>query len=111
MREEMVDLTRGMYLLVELNQWLVEDLHQLRVSQVHGWDNPIMINESDDMLDLTLVQVPAPVEHQLVPIDESTESVGDSEEEESGDEEEESGDEEEESGDEEEESGDEEEGI
>ena len=89
MREEMVDLMRGMYLLVELNQWLVEDLCQLRVSQVHGRDNPIVINESNDVLDLALVQVPAPVEHQLVPIDESTESVGDSEEEESGDEEEE----------------------
>ena len=41
-----------------------------------------MIDEAeDDMLDLAPVQVPAPVQHQLVPIDELTESVGDSEEE------------------------------
>ena len=60
------------------------DLCQLRVSQVYGWDNLIMIDEpEDDVLDLALVQVPTPVQHQLVPIDELTKSVGDSEEEES----------------------------
>ena len=51
-REEMADLTRGMYLLVELNQRLMGDLCQLRASQVHGWGNPIAIDEpEDDMLD------------------------------------------------------------
>ena len=48
MREEMRDLTQGMYLLVELNQRLMGDLRQLRVSQVHGRDNPIVV---DDVLD------------------------------------------------------------
>ena len=88
MREEVADLTRGMYLLVELNQWLMGDLCQLRASQVHGQGNLIVIDEpEDDMLDLALVQVPAPVQHQLVLIDELTKSVGDSEEEESSDDE------------------------
>ena len=59
MREEMSDLTRGMYLLVELNQWLMGDLRQLRVSQVHGLGNLIVIDEpEDDMLDLAPVPVP-----------------------------------------------------
>ena len=77
MREEMRDLTQGMYLLVELNQRLMGDLRQLRASQVHGRDNPIVV---DDVLDLAPVHVPPPVQHQLVPIDELTGSVEDSEE-------------------------------
>ena len=81
MREEMVDLTREMYLLVELNQRLMGDLHQLRASQVHGWGNLIVIDEpEDDMLDLAPVHVLPPVQHQLVPIDELNKSVEDSEE-------------------------------
>ena len=77
MREEMRDLTQGMYLLVELNQRLMGDLRQLRASQVHGRNNPIVI---DDVLDLAPVHVPPPAQHQLVPIDELTRSVEDSEE-------------------------------
>ena len=79
MREEMRDLTQGMYLLVELNQRLMGDLRQLRASQIHGRNNPIVV---DDVLDLAPVPapVPAPVQHQLVPIDELNESVEDSEE-------------------------------
>ena len=77
MREEMRDLTQGMYLLVELNQRLMGDLRQLRASQVHGRDNPIVV---DDVLDLAPVHVPPPDQHQLVPIDELTGSVEDSEE-------------------------------
>ena len=77
MREEMRDLTSGMYLLVELNQRLMGDLRQLWVSQVHGHDNLIVV---DDVLDLAPVQIPPPVQHQLVPIDELTGSVEDSEE-------------------------------
>ena len=81
MREEIRDLTNGMYLLVELNQRLMGDLRQLRVGQVHGQNNPIMIDEpEDDVLDLALVHVPPPVQHQLVLIDELNESVEDSEE-------------------------------
>ena len=81
MREEMRDLTSGMYLLVELNQRLMGDLCQLWVSQVHGWGNPIVIDEpEDDVLDLALVHILPPVQHQLVPIDELNESVEDSEE-------------------------------
>ena len=77
MREEMRDLTQGMYLLVELNQRLMGDLRQLRASQVHGRNNPIVV---DDLLDLAPVPVLPPVQHQLVPIDELTGSVEDSEE-------------------------------
>ena len=77
MREEMRDLTQGMYLLVELNQRLMGDLRQLRASQVHGRDNPIVV---DDLLDLAPVHVPPPVQHQLVPIDELNGSIEDSEE-------------------------------
>ena len=81
MREEMRDLTNGMYLLVELNQRLIGDLRQLRAGQVHGQGNPIVIDEpEDDVLDLAPVHVPPPVQHQLVPIDELTRSVEDSEE-------------------------------
>ena len=81
MREEIADLTRGIYLLVELNQRLMGDLRQLRASQVHGQGNLIMIDEpEDDMLDLALVHVPPPVQHQLVLIDELNESIEDSEE-------------------------------
>ena len=59
MREEIRDLTNGMYLLVELNQRLMGDIHQLRASQVHGQGNPIMIDEpEDDVLDLAPVRVP-----------------------------------------------------
>ena len=81
MREEMRDLTNGMYLLVELNQRLTGDLRQLRASQGHGQGNPIVIDEpEDDMLDLAPVHVLPPIQHQLVPIDELTGSVEDSEE-------------------------------
>ena len=81
MREEIRDLTNGMYLLVELNQRLMGDLRQLRVSQVHGWNNLIVIDEpEDDVLDLAPVHVPPPIQHQLVPIDELNESIEDSEE-------------------------------
>ena len=81
MREEIRDLTNGMYLLVELNQRLMGDLHQLRVSQVHGQGNPIVIDEpEDDVLDLAPVHVPPPIQHQLAPIDELNKSVEDSEE-------------------------------
>ena len=53
------------------------DLRQLRASQVHGCDNPIVV---DDVLDLAPVYVLPPVHHQLVPIDELTGSVEDSKE-------------------------------
>ena len=57
------------------------DLHQLRVSQVHDQNNPIVVDKSeDDMLDLAPVQVLPPIQHQLVPIDELNESVEDSKE-------------------------------
>ena len=75
MREEMRDLTQGMYLLVELNQRLMGDIRQLRAGQVHGRDNPIVV---DDILDLAPVHVLPPVQHQLVLIDELTGSVEDS---------------------------------
>ena len=81
MREEIRDLTNGMYLLVGLNQRLMGDLCQLRVSQVHGWDNPIVIDDpEDDVLDLAPVHVPPPIQHQLVLIDELNKSIEDSEE-------------------------------
>ena len=81
MREEMRDLTNGMYLLVELNQRLMGDLHQLRASQVHDRNNPIVVDEpEDDVLDLAPVHILPPTQHQLVPIDELTGSVEDSEE-------------------------------
>ena len=39
------------------------DLHQLRVSQVHGRGNLIVIDEpEDDVLDLAPVPVPVPVQ-------------------------------------------------
>ena len=41
MREEMADMLRGMYLLVELNWQLMESVYQLRASHVHGWGNPL----------------------------------------------------------------------
>ena len=66
--------------LLELNWQMIQDILQLRMSQVHGWDNPIVVDDSseEDILDTALVPVPEPV-HRLVPILELMESVGDSE--------------------------------
>ena len=64
MREEMADMSRGMYLLVELNWQLMESICQLRASHVHGQDNPIMIDEpKDDVLDLAPGSILALVQH------------------------------------------------
>ena len=66
--------------LLELNWQMIQDILQLRMSQVHGWDNPIVVDDSseEDILDTALVPVPEPV-HRLVPILELMESAGDSE--------------------------------
>ena len=65
--------------LLELNWQMIQDILQLRMSQVHGWDNPIVVDDSseEDILDTALVPVPEPV-HRLVPILELMESAGDS---------------------------------
>ena len=61
---------------------MIQDILQLRMSQVHSWDNLIMLDDSseEDILDTAPVPVPEPVVHTLVPITELTESVEDSEE-------------------------------
>ena len=86
----MDNMVRGMNLLMKLNWQMIGTISQLRVSQVHNWDNLIVINDNepvDDVLDAALVPVPGLVEHQLVPIKELTDSTEDSElGEESGDE-------------------------
>ena len=83
MRVEMDTMVNNMNSLLELNCQMIQDILQLRMSQVHGWDNLIVVDDSSegDVLDTALVPVPGPVEHRLVPIEELTKSVADSEEE------------------------------
>ena len=84
MREDMDEMTRNMNGLLELNWQMIQDILLLRMNSVHGWDNPIEIDDSseEDVVDTALVPVPQPVVHTLVPILELTESREGSEEEE-----------------------------
>ena len=84
MREDMDEMTRNMNGLLELNRQMIRDILQLRMSVVHGWGNPIELDNSseEDVLDTAPVPVPQPVVHTLVPISELTESREGSEEEE-----------------------------
>ena len=86
MREDMDKMTRNMNGLLELNRQMIQDIFQLRTSQVHGRDNLIMVDNSseEDVLDTAPVPVPEPVVYTLVPISELTESREGSEEEEEG---------------------------
>ena len=82
MREDMDEMMRNMNGLLELNQQMIWDILQLRMSLVHGQGNPIVLDDSSegDVLDTAPVPVPEPVVHTLVP--ELTESREGSEEEE-----------------------------
>ena len=84
MQLEMNKMIGNMNGLLELNWQMIQSIHQLRTSQVHGQDNPIVIDDEppvEDLLDTAPVPVPGPVVHELVPISELTESAGDNEEE------------------------------
>ena len=87
MREDMDEMTQNMNSLLELNRQMIQDILQLRMSQVHSWDNPIVVDDSseEDVLDTAPVPVPELVVHTLVPISELIESREDSEEEEETD--------------------------
>ena len=65
MREDMDEMMRNMNGLLELNQWMIQDILQLRMSQVHGQDNPIVVDDSskEDVLDTAPVPVSEPVVH------------------------------------------------
>ena len=80
----MDEMTRNMNGLLELNRQMIQDILQLRMSQVHGRENPIVVDDSSegDILDTAPVLVPELVVHTLVPILELTESREGSEEEE-----------------------------
>ena len=82
MREDMDEMTRNINGLLELNQWMIQDILQLRMSVVHNRDNPVELDSSSkgDVLDTAPVPVPQPVVHTLVPISELTESREGSEE-------------------------------
>ena len=87
MRLEMDKMVNNMNGLLELNWQMILDILQLRMGQVYGQDNLIVIDtdsSEEDVLDTAPVPVPGPVEHRLVPIKELTESVVDSEEGSSG---------------------------
>ena len=88
MREDMDEMTRNMNGLLELNQQMIWDILQLRMSVVHNRDNLVELDDSseEDVVDTALVPVPQPVVHTLVPISELTESREGSEEEEEEDE-------------------------
>ena len=60
MREDIDEMTRNMNGLLELNQQMIQNILQLRMSQVHGWDNPIVVDNSskEDVLDTAPVPVP-----------------------------------------------------
>ena len=89
MRENMDKMTRNMNGLLELNQQMIRDILQLRMSVVHNRDNLIELDNSSegDVVDTAPVPVPQPVIHTLVPILELTESREGSEEEEEEEEE------------------------
>ena len=80
----MDEMTRNMNGLLELNWQMIQDILQLRMSQVHGWDNLIVVDDlsEEDVLDTAPVPVPELVIHTLVPILELMESREGSEEEE-----------------------------
>ena len=80
----MDEMTRNINSLLELNWQMIQDILQLRMSQVHGQDNPIVVDDlsEGDVLDTAPVPVPGLVVHTLVPISELTESREGSEEEE-----------------------------
>ena len=83
MRLEMDEMIGNMNGLLELNRQMIQSIHQLRTSQVHGQDNPIVIDDNpsvEDILDTAPVPVPGLAEHRLVPIKELSESVEDSKE-------------------------------
>ena len=84
MREDMDEMTRNMNGLLELNQQMIRDILQLRMSVVHDRDNPIVLDDSSkgDVLDTAPVPVPELVVHTLVLISELMESREGSEEEE-----------------------------
>ena len=84
MREDMDEMTQNMNGLLELNRQMISDILQLRMGQVHGRDNPIVVDNSseEDVVDTAPVPVPQPVVHTLVLISELTESREGSEEEE-----------------------------
>ena len=84
MREDMDEMMKNMNGLLELNHQMIQDILQLRMSQVHGWDNLIVVDDlsEEDVLDTAPVLVPELVVHTLVPISELTESREGSEEEE-----------------------------
>ena len=84
MREDMDEMMTNMNGLLELNWQMIQDILQLRMSQIHGWDNPIVVDDSSekDILDTALVPVPEPVIHTLVLISELMEGREGSEEEE-----------------------------
>ena len=90
MREDMDEMTRNMNSLLELNQQMIWDILQLRMSVVHNRDNLIELDDSSegDVVDTAPVPVPQPVVHTLVLISELTESREGSEEEEEEEEEE-----------------------
>ena len=85
----MDEMVGNMNSLLELNQQMIQDILQLRISQVHSQDNLIVVDNSseEDVLDTAPVPVPKLVVYRLVPILELTESVRDSEEEEDSEEE------------------------
>ena len=63
MRLEMDEMIGNMNSLLELNQQMIQSIHQLRTSQVHGWDNLIVINDKPPVVDTAPILVPGPVIH------------------------------------------------
>ena len=82
MQVEIEELRVGMNGLLELNQQMIMSIHRSRVSQVHNWSNPIVIDDepsADDTI-VNTAPVPIPEVHRLIPIEELAESIRDSEE-------------------------------
>ena len=69
MREDMDEMMRNMNGLLELNWQMIQDILQLRMSQVHGQGNLIVVDDlsEEDILDTAPVPVPEMVVHRLVP--------------------------------------------
>ena len=74
MREEIDQLQSNMNSLLELNQQMIGSILQLRVSQNHGQDNPIVIDDESSFENGLVNTAPIPEEHWLVLINELAES-------------------------------------
>ena len=55
MRLEMDEMISNMNSLLELNWQMIQSIHQLRASQIHGQDNLIVIDDKPPVEDVVMI--------------------------------------------------------